>query len=198
MAFCKEKQIRQFFEPSNTSNYLQALDQFNKKFGEAYTKEKKRLLGEKVDAFGKYSLGTADFVEICLRIWPFWSTPSDRRRAFKLVGVTQVGINSSGVDKSAFYMAPNSPSVVGEIHPNFTPTLSSPAGVAVDTLEYAQHKLAEAKKKITFLNDREVGPKESGIMAIVSAQPRKSSKRLTKSYGSAHMQHLHDQRIEAD
>ena len=55
MAFCAEKKIRQFFEPPKTSNYLQALDQFNKKFAEAYTKEKKRYLQEKKDAYESYS-----------------------------------------------------------------------------------------------------------------------------------------------
>ena len=106
MAFCAEKKIRQFFEPPKTSNYLQALDQFNKKFAEAYTKEKKRYLQEKKDAHESYSLSTSDFYQICLSIWPAWSTPSDRRRAFRKVGLSQVGINASNVNRSAFHMMP--------------------------------------------------------------------------------------------
>ena len=42
LAFARKNGIRFFFEPSNTSGWLQALDQFNKKFHERYKKAKQR------------------------------------------------------------------------------------------------------------------------------------------------------------
>ena len=42
LQFCSGVGIRQHFEPSQSYDLLQALDQFNKKFHEAYSKERKR------------------------------------------------------------------------------------------------------------------------------------------------------------
>ena len=101
--------------------------------------------------------------------------------------LSQVGINASNVNRSAFHMMPpESPDKAV-----FTPKLNSPGGVRKGSNEYLKLQLEEAKEKIRFLQEREVGPMESGILKVVSAQPKASKHRLTKSYGSVQLQDLH-------
>jgi hypothetical protein len=81
---------------------LQALDQYNKKFHEAYTKERRRFQELRRLNGHSETLNTADFVSIVCTIWPFWSTPSDRRSSFQKVGILQDRIASDLVDRSKF------------------------------------------------------------------------------------------------
>ena len=67
LEFCERVGIRLFFEPSNTSGFLQALDQYNKKFHEAYKKQK-NLYKEMLPP--GQALNTADFVRIVAQMWP--------------------------------------------------------------------------------------------------------------------------------
>jgi hypothetical protein len=88
--------------PAASSGFLQALDQFNKKFHMAYNKERKRY--QKIRRMNSQpeTINTADFFTIVSQIWPFWSTPSDRRVAFQKVGILQNRLDASLVDRSKF------------------------------------------------------------------------------------------------
>jgi hypothetical protein len=94
--------IRQHFEPGASSGFLQALDQYNKKFHEAYTKERKRFQEQQRLEGRSETLNTSNFLSIVCDIWPFWSNPSDRRSAFKKVGILQHRLASDLVDRSKF------------------------------------------------------------------------------------------------
>ena len=191
LELCKQLQIRLFFEPADTSGFLQALDQINKQCHERYKKEKNRFKRSRTLNHGTDSLNTADFLSILARMWPHWSCPSDRVRSFERVGITQQIINTADIDRSKFVIekpAPPPPPL------NITP--ESPVGVRKNSAEYWQGKFKSALGIIKELTDTEVGPKAAGVLEVQVVQRKKnlSQRRITEGHGSVSMQNLLEKR----
>jgi hypothetical protein len=197
LAFCKKVGIRQFFEISNASGFLQALDQYNRMFHQKYRQEKERYKMARRPAGGssQVSLNIQDFLAITCAIWPFWSSPMDRRTSFRKVGIEQDSIAAGNINRSKFSMAaPPQPAAAP-----MSIDVPSPAGVRKGSNAYYRHKLEASQGIIAELASREVGPAESGIMGVADAQPKRdaSRRRLTDGHGSSTMQDLHGQRKRA-
>ena len=199
LAFARENGIRFFFEPSNTSGWLQALDQFNKKFHERYKKAKQRYKKTRqLEAHNPnldVSLNTSDFLRIIAEQWPHWCEPGDVRRAFELVGIISNGINTSDINKSKFRL--EVPQL--ESQPMNT-TIVSPIGVRKGSAEYWKAKCESAEGIIADLMDREVGPVESGVLHVQEKQRKKNitNYKITDMYGSVEMQDLLGKREAVD
>jgi len=157
--WCFARGLRLFFESSNTSGFLQALDQCNKKFHEACKKEKD-LMNKGI---GNRTLNTADQLKILVTIWPFWCNPTDRINAFSKVGIEQTHLAPDNVDRSKFIM--HSPPPVGKTD-EVDLTITSPALIEKDTAEYFKAKLERAEAIIKLQSEREVDPKEAGILEV--------------------------------
>lgn len=196
LAFCKEKGIRLFFELANTSGFLQALGQFNKKYHMAYEKEKRRYK-EDLKRMGRKDphLSLADFLIINSEMWNTWWTPSDRRTAFRRVGILQNRIDSSEVDRSKFVMPLPPPVDTVPVRR----VAESPFRLAKGTVHYWKAKY-EAQVELTGeIIDTEVGPTEAGVLEPEIVQRTKSAKckRITDGHGSVVLSKLLELRVEA-
>jgi hypothetical protein len=111
--YCEENEMILWFEESNTSGFLQALDQFNRKLHCYYRKGCKEMkhtvaaeqkaLGYHI-AYGEVHIGICEFLRVLSNVWFTWSTPLDRQVAFRKVGITQGGLNPDEVDRRKFNM----------------------------------------------------------------------------------------------
>jgi hypothetical protein len=125
LQYCIEKEMFLFFEPPNTSAFLQALDQLNQQVHIRYRKELlslKHRLAAKYTAEGKrcdvgsVAIGTREFLQVLAKCWFEWSTPLERRTAWRKVGITEDGINPALIDRRKFtdYTKPEFPMAVPE------------------------------------------------------------------------------------
>lgn len=71
------------------------------------------------------ALNTAGFLRTVVSIWPFWSTPSDRRTAFRKAGVLQTGLAPEHTNRSKFCML--DPPPVGRPTNSVSLAVKSPA-----------------------------------------------------------------------
>ena len=114
--------------------------------------------------------------------------------SFRKVGIEQHGLNPDNIDRSKFVMAPP-PSVSKKR--KIDTVIKSPEGVEKDTPEYFQAKLREAEKIIKLQSEREVDPKEAGILTVEQRQnttKNMSRVRITDGHGSVTMSNLLAQR----
>jgi hypothetical protein len=87
-------------EPSNSSGFLQALDQLNRKWHEAY---KRGIVQMRYDQQNEKLVISLDmFFEIVCMYWFNWCNVLDRQAAFRRVGITRV-LNSALDDRSKFH-----------------------------------------------------------------------------------------------
>jgi len=104
--------IEFFFEESNTSGFLQALDQYNRqlhlKYNEAKDLYKKgRALymvsngSQKVD-YTTVKINLVDFVRILATFWFTWSSIADRIKSFMEVGITKEGLFPELINRCKF------------------------------------------------------------------------------------------------
>jgi hypothetical protein len=178
--------IRQFFEPAHTSGFLQALDQFNKKFHCAYARERKRYQKDLELNGSATHLKTSDFVRIVMDMWPYWSTPSDRRAAFRKVGILQDRLDSKQINRSKFAATFPEPPPVGDVD-SFKTRPDEPVGVKKGSAAYWKAMYDGACVIIDAQLERQVGPKESGVLVPKKKQDVKqpSRARIIDGHGSA-------------
>uniref|UniRef100_A0A7S3NNK5 DDE-1 domain-containing protein n=1 Tax=Aureoumbra lagunensis TaxID=44058 RepID=A0A7S3NNK5_9STRA len=182
LQYAKDHRMRLFFEPPQTSHFLQSLDQYNRQFHCRYNKAKNNLK-KQLDR----NMNTGDFISLVARIWKDWSSVDDRINSFAQVGILQNRVAPENIDRSQFYVQPP-PKEVQKVNT----TIASPVGVEKESAEYWQEKYAQAQKIIEAQANREVDPAEAGIMRVEQRQNKtKVSKvRITDSYGSANMSDL--------
>jgi len=189
LQWCADHGIRLFFELANTSGFLQALDQFNKKYHEAYKKEKKRYKAALRDeGVSDPQLDLADFLQINAEIWNTWWSPSDRRTSFRRVGILQNRIDATKVNREKFHFPLPPPVAKKEV----LLVAASPEGLAKGGQAYYKAKF-ECQLEITKdVYETEVGPKEAGILVPEVVQRKRSAgcKRITDGHGSATLSKL--------
>mmetsp|Transcript_9553 Transcript_9553/g.31196 ORF Transcript_9553/g.31196 Transcript_9553/m.31196 type:complete len:268 (+) Transcript_9553:435-1238(+) len=140
------------------------------------------------------ALTTADQLRILGNIWAFWSCPTDRINSFRKVGITEHGLNPDNIDRSKFVMVPP-PSVSKKRR--IETVVESPEGVEKGSAAYWKAKYEDAKGIIKLQSEREVDPKEAGILPVVQRQnttKNMSRIRITDGHGSATMSNLLQQR----
>ena len=162
--FCASVGIRLWYEESLTSDYLQALDQYNRKFHIVYrsgVKEERKIRNKPT-----MRISFVQFMIIFSRVWFHWSSPLDRVRSFRKVGITAHGIRPDLVNRSKF--------TIGEIEEEeeeeMNTTVESPEGVRKDSLLYYKHKLESALSIINQLKEVPWTPKEA-LLLITTPQP---------------------------
>ena len=186
-------------EIANTSGFLQALDQFNRKYHLAYNKEKRRYKRElRESGFADPTLSLADFLEINAGIATTWWTPSDRRAAFRRVGILQNRLDASKVDRSKFVFPspPPTATAAAAAAPHLPP---SPKGLAKGGNAYFKRKYEDLSAAYEELRNVEVGPSLAGILVPVVVQRTKGAgcKRITDGHGSAVLSKLLEMRATA-
>ena len=195
LKFCKDHGIRLFFELANTSGFLQALDQCNKKYHEAYNKAIKRYKENLNDqGITSPSLTLSDFLQINAEIWSTWWTPLDRRNAFRRVGILQRGLDSDQVDRSKFYFPPPPP--LDE--PPVPTTAESPLDVKKGGTAYWKKKFESQCAITQNLMEIEVGPEQAGILVPDRVQRKKDptkNRKITDGHGSATLSKLLEKRV---
>ena len=162
----------------------------------AYEKEKRRYK-EDLKRMGRKDphLSLADFLIINSEIWNTWWAPSDRRTAFRRVGILQNRIDSSEVDRSKFVMPLPPPVDTVPVRR----VAESPFRLAKGTVHYWKAKY-EAQVELTGeIIDTEVGPTEAGVLEPEIVQRTKSAKckRITDGHGSVVLSKLLELRVEA-
>ncbi|KAK3263969.1 hypothetical protein CYMTET_27261 [Cymbomonas tetramitiformis] len=171
---CREYQFRMYVERSNSSQFLQALDQFNKKFHNQYNKAKKNYKKEKASQLtqetgkphstGDIKLSKVDFLIIFSRISMDWSTAEDRRTAFRVVGLLQNAMAPSEIDRKSFIVQPNSPKAQSELV--FGP-VASPENVRKDSAQYWKAKFYACDERRNALEKLHVRPKQIGLVVVL-------------------------------
>ena len=155
-------------------------------YHEAYNKAKKRYKQELKDS-GVLNprLSTVDFIKINALIWSNWWTPTDRRTAFRQVGICQGKVAAELVNREKFYMPPPPPTPTAPL----SLIAESPEGVAKGSAEYWKAKYERQVAITQRLFNTEVGPKEAGILEVTVQQKRKevSSMRITDGHGSSEL-----------
>jgi hypothetical protein len=210
-AFCKEKEIDLFFEPGGTSGFLQALDQYNKKFHEAYkngksafrSAEKARMKDNNYSA----PINTNAFLKIISTIWFSWSTKLDRIRSFQKVGITCGGLFSELVSRRGFVatleLRGDDPDAAAEADgaPPLMTVREPPIGLRAGSLEAAQWKVGELERVLANVTATPYTPAEHPSMLTPeirpALKPASRGKRLTDVIGSTRMQDLHGMTVEA-
>ena len=93
--FCRDKKIRMFVSPPDTTSLLQPLDQIDYVLHTAYRDIKKAQL------FMDEHVNREGFMLMLARIWPEWARKEAVRKAFKRSGVpdTELGIKFMQKDK---------------------------------------------------------------------------------------------------
>ena len=165
--YCASVGIRLWYEESLTSDYLQALDQYNRKFHQEYrkgVKEERRLRNKPT-----MRISFIDFLLIFSRIWFHWSSPMDRIRSFRKVGITAHGLRPDLVNRSKF--------TIGELRPDDNAdddqidiTVPSPEGVRKGSQLYYKRKYGAAMEVIDKLVQIPWTP-AAGQLLVTTPQP---------------------------
>ena len=166
--FCASVQIRLWYEESLTSDYLQALDQYNRKFHIVYrsgVKEERKIRNKPT-----MRISFVQFMIIFARVWFYWSSPLDRVRSFRKVGITahgSHGIRPDLVNRSKF--------TIGEVdeeeeEEEMNTTVESPEGVRKDSRMYYKRKLESALSIINQLTEVPWSPAEAKLL-VTTPQP---------------------------
>ena len=203
---CREYNFRMYVERSNSSQFLQALDQFNKKFHNQYNKAKKNYKKEaavmlasetgKTHTSGDIKLTKIDFLKIFSRISLDWSTAEDRRTAFRVVGILQNALDPSEICRKAFIVQPESPKA-----PTITfGPIPSPENVRRNSAEYWKAKFLACDERRVSLESLHVKPRELGLLNVpqFTASGKKRKRNFTDKHGSLDMQQMLELREEAD
>ena len=93
MKFLKEKNIRLFLSPPDTTGLTQLLDQVNKSLHLAYKNEKQNLFNP------EQTINREGFMMILGNIWGHWVTAETLIKAAKRVGVTPEGLSIDYMQK---------------------------------------------------------------------------------------------------
>ena len=108
MAFARERQIEIWTEKAKTSHIFQSLDQHNETLHTEYRKAKKLLKARRakpgIDP-KTIHLGLRDFFDIMYQIIFTWCTLTDRKIAWKNVGITEEGLRPDFIDRTHFKTA---------------------------------------------------------------------------------------------
>ncbi|KAK3271485.1 hypothetical protein CYMTET_20164 [Cymbomonas tetramitiformis] len=192
--------IRQFSEKPNSSGFLQALDQINRKFhvefakGERELKHSRRAEMEfefkktnpdrKVD-ISEVTLNMTDAFTILTLMWFCWSTVMDRITAFRKVGITQSMCDPSLVNRSSFVFSPPAPPPK-LVSPPLVEELPSP-DFRPGSLAYLKAKLADVRNLALEWQDFETTPLQQGLLEPVfmpAPPPKPDRGRLEEHPGS--------------
>jgi hypothetical protein len=147
MAYCAVKQINIFTEKSKTSHLFQALDQQNEKMHHEYRKASKLLKATRAAPGIEPStirLGLTEFFDIMYQIMFTWCTSTDRRLAWKNVGITAEGLRPDFIDRTHFKTAGKE--VVDAVVGTAGGTLMSPLGRAVVSEESREQSGGSAQQ----------------------------------------------------
>jgi hypothetical protein len=200
-----------YTEPSNSSGFLQALDQLNRKWHEAY---KRGVMQMHYDQQNEKLVITLDlfFVIVCM-YWFNWCNVLDRQAAFRRVGITRV-LNSALVDRSKFHdRHENSIAVLESQAMNnhlasqgsdmFTPAKNPTAfqpmsppeslGYGKGTLQYYKYKFEDrVDRVIPNFQMTPTMPSDIGILKPTAVHVRKSAVRhkVTGAHGSFELRDL--------
>ncbi|KAK3277363.1 hypothetical protein CYMTET_14622 [Cymbomonas tetramitiformis] len=204
---CREYQFKMYVERSNSSQFLQALDQFNKKFHNQYIKAKKNYKKEKVvqltresgkpHSSGDIKLSKIDFLIIFSRISLDWCTAEDRRTSFRVVGILQNALAPSEIDRKAFIVQPESPKATSVV--TFGP-VASPEDVRKNSTGYWKAKFLACDERRVALENLHARPKEIGLLDVpmFTATGKRRKRNFTDKHGSLDMQQMLELREEAD
>jgi hypothetical protein len=106
LAWCKSVGIFFFFEKPKTSGFLQALDQYNRKFHIEYNKGLREYRITEGYSRGcpaeEVNLGVKDFLAIFSTVWFNWSSKLDRITAFRRVGICTDALRPDLVNRKNF------------------------------------------------------------------------------------------------
>ncbi|KAK3246318.1 hypothetical protein CYMTET_44139 [Cymbomonas tetramitiformis] len=204
---CEEYQFRMFVERSNSSQFLQALDQINKKFHNQYIKCKRNYKKERASLLARESgkhvaesdikLSKVDFLILLSRISLDWCTAEDRRTSFRVVGLLQNSLAPAEIDRSTFVVQPSSTEVLPVV--TFGP-IASPPNVRKNTADYWKAKFLACDERRIQLESLHVRPSELGLLTTPDFVPsgKKRKRNFTDKHGSLNLQEMLALREEAD
>ncbi|KAK3265864.1 hypothetical protein CYMTET_25482 [Cymbomonas tetramitiformis] len=192
--------IRQFSEKPNSSGFLQALDQINRKFHVEFAKGERELkharraefqaLAHRTDPdrvvdISEVKLNMTDAFTIISMIWFCWCTVMDRITAFRKVGITQAMCDPSLVNRSSFVFSPPAPPPK-LVTPPLVEELPSPE-VRKGSLEYYKLKYYDARNLANEWQTFETTPFQQGLlepMVMPAPPPKPDRGRLEEQPGS--------------
>ncbi|KAK3257004.1 hypothetical protein CYMTET_33894 [Cymbomonas tetramitiformis] len=190
--------IRQFSEKPNSSGFLQALDQINRKFHVEFAKGERELkharraefqaLAHRTDPdrvvdISEVKLNMTDAFTIISMIWFCWCTVMDRITAFRKVGITQAMRDPSLVNRSSFVFSPPAPPPK-LVTPPLVEELPS-LEVRKGSLQYFKLKYYDARNLANEWQTFETTPFQQGLLEpmVMPAPPPKPG-RLEEQPGS--------------
>ena len=163
MAKALELGIRPWYEESKTSHFLQCLDQYFRKWHNTYREavKEERLIRKNPELKITWEI----FTLIVCRTWLTWSTPMDRIRSFRKVGITHLGLRPDLINRATFYMKKDIEDEEAN-EPVLDTSIPEPEGLEEGSKEYYEEKLASAMALIERLKNVPCTPKEAGVLAL--------------------------------
>jgi hypothetical protein len=206
MEFCASVGIRLHTEPGNSSGFLQALDQCNKGFHQAYIAGLTQYRNCYRNG-GHASIDLGAFIEIVVNIWFTWCTKLDRQVAFRRVGITNV-INAQLINRDRFMHteqaldferekraeAQREAAGGGDLAPLFSP-LPPPGTMKSGTKACLEWQLSEMTRVNANLVATPLMPSEVGLLNPDYYTPApKSRRRIEPEQGSFTLRGLLDKK----
>lgn len=188
LEYCEKNGIWNLTEPSKSSGFLQALDQYNRQFHIVYNQGKKEYRKQ----FGESeAIDYGAFMWIFNRIWLSWSTPMDRIVSFRKVGITQSMLRPELVDRSKIHLMAddNAKEGLSPIRPKYlevnlpTPPLLD-GSTRKNTAIYWKTKYQQEHEARLEVLRNPFTPTECGVMTI--PEHKKSRKRVAHRSENKH------------
>eukprot|EP00734_Pompholyxophrys_sp_LG126_P000204 Pompholyxophrys_sp_v1_NODE_43_length_3196_cov_8.157275.p1 type:complete len:389 gc:universal NODE_43_length_3196_cov_8.157275:2112-946(-) len=205
LQFARNKQIRLWTERSCTSQWAQALDQFNKQFHDTWKSgvreyKHQKKLSDGLNFTENVKIDIPAVLEIFANVWfSGWSTAVDRQTSFRKVGITGSKIDPAQI---------NSSHLMTDIQVDSVPMTSidecpSPdKSIDRDSVEYFKAKYDTAKVVCKNLEKLLHSPKAQGLLIIPSPPTTKESssnikrKRFSDQHGSMEIRDILGQKIK--
>ena len=182
LQYCREKQIRLFVGPPDTTGVTQLLDQVNHSLHHHYRQGKSQLFSNLM------TIDRSEFMEILGEVWSSWTSKEALVKAAKVVGIAESGLSVNWMQQDKFEQAERclstcqpTPTPI-QSSSSKAPLVSSPQGVRSGSREYYKKKLENAYRVIHDLTDSPL-PLEDvpGLLPYSRVTPKDITKKNHKS-----------------
>ena len=177
LQFCREKQIRMFVSPPDTTGVTQLLDQINQKLHLEYKNSKEGL-------FTAWStINREGFMMILAQMWSKWASAETIKAAGKRVGISENGVNVGDMQEDKFIQAagcisldnsvsstPSTPNV--QSTPCSSQMISSPVSLRKGSALYYKHKFEKSKEIIKKCHQEALRLEDiPGLLTVSKVKP---------------------------
>lgn len=181
LTFLRNKNIRLFISPPDTTGVTQLLDQINQKLHSEYRSAKSELFSPFM------TINREGFMKILAELWPEWASNETITNAGKKVGISCKGLSVEWMQADKFARAELCITKNTEQPSSSSVTISSPKQVRYDSAAYWKHKYHGAMEAYQTISEKALSLEEiPNLLPVtkVTPKPNKENVRVTQVQGS--------------